>query len=138
MVQEQNISICMHCAPEQTSNSLAEQMQIIGSGWMAPTNAGSMQNFLRLLGTKCRCRWYIPGLQNFLSRHIIHLQRGQKPLAKATAFRSPGRQLRSAPVNMKMRTCISTLSKCGVAKINKSYLRLSAQFFLLSQLKTMK
>ncbi len=138
MVREQNIFIYMDCAPEQISNSLAEPMQITGSGWMAAINAGSMQSFLILPETKCPCRWCIPALQSFLSHRIIRRRRGQKPFAKGTVSRSRGRQFRSVLVSMKMRTCISTSLKCGVAKINKSYLKLLAQIFPSSQLKTMK
>ncbi len=111
---------------------------MIGSGWTAPTNAGSNRAFLKLLEIGCRCPLSIPVLQNFLSRHIIHLLPGQKPLVKAAVSRPRGRRFPSAPVNMKMRICISTSWKCGVVKRDKSFLRLLAQISLLLLSKMMK
>lgn len=110
---------------------------MIGSGWTAQISAGSNHPFWRSLEIGSRCRWCIRELQSCRSRPTILRQSGQRQLARATASRSRGSRFRSAPVNMKTRTCTNTSSKSGAVKRERSFSRHSVRISLSLQSKTM-
>ena len=112
-------------------------MGISGSGWMARTNVGSIQNILKLPVIRCRFPSPIQTLQNYRLRPTTRLHPGQVQPAEAITWTSRGRPFPSARANMKMRTCISTLWKSGVAKPDRSSLRRWVRILLLLWFPTM-
>jgi hypothetical protein len=80
---------------------------------------------------------YILALQSCLCLLIIQDQAGQTQSATGIRWRSPGRRSPSARENMKMKTCTSTLSKFGAAKVAKSFSKRSEPTFPLLRWKKM-